>query len=131
MTPIDNAGLLNINYSLMIAGFKPAGTYAYNVGAKTITVTDTTVFDTDDADDDIQIIHVHVSDVMGGKLYGHIDAAAGNVVIDTSTLNPIGGYNVLVTFVTTKRYVADASAYQVGSAAPVSGPMSFVNKQNC
>lgn len=128
MKAIDNSGLLNICASCCVSGFAPAATYEYDSDAQTIKVTDTG--DYPDGDD-LLILHVYVTDVMGGKKYDKIVAPGGNVTIDVSELDAIGGFSVNVTFITNNRLRADAGVFNVGSTAPDSGNVRYINKSTC
>jgi hypothetical protein len=128
MTPISNAGIVNINARSCAVGFNPAATYAFDAEAETMTVTDTSTLADDD---DIAIIHVRVIDAFGTVALGKIEEAEGDVEIDTSGLDPIDGLSVTVTFVTDNRLVADGSVYNVGTTAPAEGNIRYVNKMSC
>lgn len=128
MTPISNSGMLNLNAASCAVGFSPSATYAYSSGGSTMTITDTSTFG---AGDGIDIIHVYVHDSFGNVALGKIEADGGNVAVSTSGLNATKGLHVRVMFVTDNRLVADASVYNVGSTAPVSGSVLYKNIDAC
>lgn len=115
MTSIDNTDLVNkLGLPIIPASFVPTLNYAINTATKAITVTDATVFPSEDA---FAKVNVHAIDnVTGKRLSGQIAAAAGNVVITLpgSTLSDI---SITATVVSTKGLVADLGVYHITTAA--------------
>lgn len=111
---IDNSGILHYRQgSCTILGFTPKVSYAFDATAKTVTVTDASVIP---AGDTFKIIHVHVHDNVGGEVDGEINAAAGNVAIDVSTLDLSRPLNITATLTTVNQISADGSAYNLQAA---------------
>lgn len=107
MTPIKEIELNAIfPCNCNIPGFAPKATYAYDDVAKTVTVTDATTLP---AGETLKVIHAKVHDDFGNSAYGHIDALAGNVAVDVSSLKPENGLILKVTIVS-DNYVADGLA---------------------
>lgn len=73
MINIDNRNILNIGSRCDCIGFTPTATWAYNSGAKTVTVTDATVFSSGDA---FKSANVRVYDKFGSEAYAVIYSAA-------------------------------------------------------
>lgn len=128
MMPISNSGILNLNASSCAVGFAPAATYAYNSGANTMTVTDTSSFG---AGDDMGACIVYVHDSFGNVNQGRFTAGGGNVAVTTVGLNAAQGLHVRVTIVTDNRLIADLSVYNVGTGTPVSGSVAYRNVEAC
>lgn len=126
MTPISNAGILNILTGNQAAGFVPGASYVYDADAKTMTVTDTSALPDGD---DLAVAHVRVYDEFGNKKSGRITAAEGNVVVNCATLDPLEGLSVTVQFVTDNGLTADAGAYKIGVGAPLEGDTRYTNIQ--
>jgi len=95
-----------------------SATFSYNAGTNTLTVTDTSTIA---APDTFKIMHVDVYDRFGGKVYGHIDVAAGNVALSTATLNASRGFAVNITLVTTAGVAKDGSAYKIANSQTTGG----------
>lgn len=114
MKAIDNSALLNINTPPVVtAGFVPALTYAYNSGAKTITVTDASAFP---AGDGLKMINVKIHDQSGNTLYGSIAAAAGNTgAIDVSTMTLSKDLTITATVATNKGCLSDGVANRINA----------------
>ena len=128
MNAISNFGFLNLFAVTTLNGFTPAVGYVYNAGAKTIAITDSSTYA---AGDGLKIVHIHITDAMGGVLYNKVTVTGGGgaVTIDTSTLNPLAGYNITCTVVTNNGALGDLSAYGVGATSPATGSLSYPNKQ--
>lgn len=75
MTPIDNTNLVSgLLRDYIAAGFTPAVAYAYDAGAKTVTVTDSSTIP---AGDTLKAVHCKVHDQFGGEVRGSIIIAVG------------------------------------------------------
>jgi hypothetical protein len=113
---IDNTNLVNYRGCLP-AGFTPALTYAYNAGAKTVTVTDATVIP---AGDTLKKIRVRIHDKFGNEVRGSISALLGNTgAVSTATLDDSKGLDITVTITTTNMIAADGGAYHIGAAGSI------------
>ena len=123
MNAINNSGLLNPIGVIGTGAFAPSGTYAYNSGAATVTVTDTSTYA---AGDSLKILHIYITDTDGTVEYKKITAGGGNVVADVSELDLSGGFNINCTVVTAFRYIGDMSAFQIGVNAPTTGSFGGV-----
>ncbi len=115
---IDNANLVNLNVNLGTTGFTPAVSYAYDAGAKTVTVTDGSTIP---AGDTLKKVHVKVMDDFGGEVRDTITVtgAPGAKTINVATLDPSNGLKVMATVLTTKMLAADGSAVRIGAAGSV------------
>lgn len=125
MQAINNSGLLTVCNVCGLTGFAPAISYVYDAGAKTILITDASVFA---GGDDMKIEHVRINDADGGQMYAHIDAASGTHTFDVSGLNPVEGFTITATVVSNNHMMGDLSAYNVGSGAPATGTLNYKNK---
>lgn len=111
MQAINNLGI--INYDALPATFTGSATFEHDIDAETLTVTDAS--SGFPAGDSFRRLHVDVFDKFGNKKYGKIDAAAGNVVLDISTLNVSRGIAVLITVVSTKGLAKDGTAFKIAN----------------
>jgi hypothetical protein len=129
MNAIKNTGFLNLFAITSASGFTPSVGYVYNPSAKTIVVTDNTTYP---GGDGLRLVHVHITDSQGGQLYQAITTtgSGGAITFDTSSLNPIEGYTITTTVVSTNGLLGDLSAYSVGSTSPATGNLYYVNQQN-
>ncbi len=112
MQSVNNSAILNYCCNCT-DGVIGKASFNYDATAKTITVTDESTIT---APETFKIMHVDVYDRFGGKAYAHIDAAAGNVVIDVSTLNPARGFAVAITVVTNEGTAKDGTAFKIGNS---------------
>lgn len=124
--PIDNTNLVNLGQSNCATGFTPSCTYG--LSGTNVTVTDASTFK---AGDDLDIIHVRITDNDGKYVTGKIETAAGNVVISVSTLNRLDGMAVTAQVVTEDGLTGDISVYDLGRTAPASGTMRYANVPAC
>lgn len=113
---IDNTNLLNMCRDCGLPGFEPKASYAYNFGAKTVTVTDASVIPAGVA---LKKVKVKVHDFYGGTAVGEIAAAAGNVVIDVSGLDLSKQLAIAVTVILDNGGIADGGAYGIGAAGDI------------
>jgi hypothetical protein len=118
MQAINNTGILNICGSCNCTGFAAGVSYAYDAGAKTITVTEGSTFPAADA---LAIVHVYVTDKHGNSKYGKIEAAGGNVVINVAAMNANGGFNIIATVVSNDKCIGDLAVYDVAAATVAAG----------
>ncbi len=100
MIAIDNAPLVSNTSGIGIPPvdlslFVPAATWAYNSGAKTVTVTDASTITSPDTFDKG---NVSVSDRNGGTVFGNITTATGTTgALDVSSLDLTGPLTIQVT----------------------------------
>lgn len=100
MIAIDNAQLIDPSTGIGIppvneALFVPGASFAYDSGAETLTVTDTSVATGPDA---YKSSNVTVNDNQGGTAFGNIAASGGNTgAIDVSRLDLTGPLVVKIT----------------------------------
>lgn len=93
---VSGIGVFPINMTL----FTPGATWAYNSGAKTVTVTDAAVIV---GPDTFSKANVSITDNNGASVVGVIVAAAGNTgALDVSGLNLAGPLTIQVTEASTK-----------------------------
>ncbi|KAA5532651.1 hypothetical protein F0919_17880 [Taibaiella lutea] len=118
MIAIDNSNLINYCRNCNCSGFTPVLTYAYNAGAKTVTVTSASTVSSPDG---WKIGRIAVHDQFGGTAFGHIDTVNGNVVVSTASLNASKPYSVTATIITNGGCTADGSASQIGAAGSLGG----------
>lgn len=71
---IDNTNLLEMNAGIGTIGFIPVVTYAYDAGAKTVTVTNSSTLQ---AGDSIKEIKIRVHDFFGKEVRGYLFPSAG------------------------------------------------------
>lgn len=128
MNAINNSGFLNLFAVTLLNGFAPSVAYVYDPAAHTITITDNTTYAIGDA---IKLVHIHVTDKMGGQVYNKVTVHGGGgaVAVDVAALNAIEGFNVNCTVVSNLGALGDLSAYAVGATSPISGNLAYVNKQ--
>jgi len=121
MNAIDNSALLNIDKPLVdTTGFAPAMTFAYNAGAKTVTVTDASAFG---AGDSFSRINVKIHDEVGNTVLGTISAAAGNTgALDVSGMDLTTDLAITATMNTTKGCMTAGSVRGV-NATKTSGSL--------
>ncbi len=104
---IDNTNLLNLCRDCGAGSFVPRLNYEYDAAAKTVTVTDASTYN---AGYDLVIIKVKVHDFFGNEVRGKIEAAAGNVEIDISSLNTSKPLSITAVISTEDHIAADGSA---------------------
>lgn len=130
MNAIDNSGFLNVCYSNCgNNGFLPGLSYSYVPNSKLLTITDTSAFG---AGDGLKAINIVVTDKFGKVKHGRITVAAGNVVIDLSTvatINPSLGFVINATVVTNFRAIGDLSIYDVANPlGSTSGQLGYLTE---
>ncbi|MGE9312886.1 hypothetical protein ACLOAU_14660 [Niabella sp. CJ426] len=112
MLAIDNTNIIDLGRGNGLPGFAPKVAYAYDATAKTVTVTDTTTYQSGDSKKKL-IVRVH--DKFGKKVEG-TDAAA----VSTAALNASKPFDVTITLITTKDLVTDGGAYDIQAAGEAS-----------
>lgn len=128
MNAINNSGFLNLFAVTLLNGFAPSVGYVYNSGGHTITITDNTTYA---GGDGLKLVHIHITDKMGGQVYNKVTVTGGGgaVAVDVSGLNAIEGFNVNCTVVSNNGALGDLSAYGVAATSPISGNLAYINKQ--
>jgi len=111
------------------AGFTPAVNYNHDGAAKTILITDASVYP---AGDGRKIVHVKVIDKNGKQVVDSIAAADGDnaVSVNVATLDVSGGLTILATVVTNKGCISDGSITGVGINTNVGALGSFDKDNN-
>jgi hypothetical protein len=107
MQSVNNQAILGYCCNA-VGNIQGKASYSYDSEAGTLTVTDESVIPAPDA---FKVMHVDVYDRFGGKAYGTINAAAGNVAIDVSALNSSRGFAVSITVVTNNGIGKDGTAF--------------------
>jgi len=128
MNAIQNTGFLNLFAVTTLNGFTPSVGYVYDAVAHTITITDNSTYAAGDA---IKIVHIHITDRMGGQVYNKVTVHGGGgaVAVDVSGLNAIEGFTINCTVLSNNGALGDLSAYGVGSTSPSTANLAYVNKQ--
>ena len=103
--------------------FEAKLTYKADATAKTVIVTDKSVFT---AGDGLSVVNVRVYDKDGKKVSGQIEDAGGDVTIDISDLN-LSSIDITATIVSTKDKTADLGIYNIESVA-LSGDLGYTKK---
>ena len=127
MKAIGNSGLLKLVAAWAgSTAFAPVVGYVYDASAKTVVMKDTTTYVSGDS---IKVVNCHVTDSAGVTLHKVITVTGtpGAITIDVSTLNPVNGFAIRATVVTTQGMAADVAAYRVGATAPAAGNLSGGN----
>lgn len=105
-------------------GFAPKISYVADATAKTVKVTDTTVYGSGDS---MKAIIVHVTDKNGKEKQAKIAEGSTEVTIDVSSLD-LSSINIKATVVSDKGCKADLGAYKIGSVA-LTGSLASINNQ--
>ena len=105
------------------ADFEAKLTYEADATAKTVIVTDHSVFGDGDG---LKVVNVRVYDKDGKKESGQIEIAGGNVTIDVSDLN-LSSIDITATIVSNKNKTADLGIYNIGSVA-LSGNLGYTKQ---
>ncbi len=108
MIAIDNSALLALGAGCGCPAFAPVVTMLYVAADEEITLTDSTTFS---AGDGFKKINVSATDADGVVVKGAITAAAGDAVLDVSTLNQSKPIRVSATVVSDGGCMSDGSAY--------------------
>lgn len=108
MQSLNNSAILNYCCNCT-EGVVGAATFVYDATAKTIKVTDTSVITSPDA---FSIMHVDIYDRFGGKRYGHINYAGGELTLSVAAITkPLAAITV----------TAGGSAYAVAPTISFTG----------
>jgi len=118
MIAIDNTELKNYCRNCNCTNVAPGASYAYDATEETVTVTDTGTIGSPDG---LSIMHVNVHDQFGNQVYGKIEVAAGNVVIDVSDLDVSKPLSITVTLVSNGGCVSDGIAKNIQAAGNIGG----------
>jgi hypothetical protein len=118
MQSVNNQAILGYCCNNLSEGVVGKASFSYDEPGKELTVTDESTFP---AGDTLKILHVDVFDRFGGRVYGHIDAAGGNITLDVSTLNPSRGFAVAITVVSNNGVAKDGSAYKIANSQTTGG----------
>lgn len=123
MTAMDNTGLLTLTH-YSAPGIAPVVAYAYDAEDEEITVTNSSTFG---AGDSFKAVIITVTDCNGKQVHAKISVAATPNVINVSTLDAYGGFNILAQVISTKREQAILTAYGVGATLAASGNLRHKN----
>jgi hypothetical protein len=130
MNAVQNTGFLNLfGGALPAAGFAAAVGYVYVGGStNTIVVTDNTTYP---GGDGLKIVNVQVTDDNGISVNGYISTTGGGgaITISTASLDATSGFNIKATVISNNHLIADLGAYGIGSSAPSSGNLAYINNQ--
>lgn len=85
---VDNSNLLQMCKDCGAVGFVPTVTYAYDAGAATVAITNSSTIPAGDA---LKRVKFAVHDCFGNQVTGHIDVAAGGAGYVTAPTVVIGG----------------------------------------
>lgn len=107
MGPIDNTNLLQMCRDCGAVGFVPTLAYAYDAGAATVTMTNTSTIP---AGDTYTTTKVRVTDFFGNEVRGVQPVKATPLVLNISTLNRSKPLMITATVLTANQIAADGSA---------------------
>lgn len=123
MMAMDNTGLLTLTH-YSAPGIVPVVAYAYVADDEEITVTNTSTFGVGDS---FKAVIITVSDCNGKQVHAKISVASTPNVVDVSTLDAYGGFNITAQVVSTNREQAIVTAYGVGATLAAAGNLRHKN----
>lgn len=117
---INNENLLNMCRDCGAGAFVPDASYTFDAVAKTVTVTDSSTYNTGGSGD-LKKLKVSVHDFFGGKVVGEIIAGDldSAVTVNVATLNLSKPLALKVTVITEDDIIADGGAYGLMAAGDV------------